>query len=270
MQEPADTPAVRTAYTEHGRGPDAPSVVLLHGGLVGGAGTWGAQVPALAARHHVYLPDRRGHGGTPDVAGEYSYPSLAVETERFVEEVVQGPAHLIGFSDGGNVALHVAMRRPDLVRSLVVIGANFHHRGLHPAFAAAVRGDTGAAPWAAARGPDPHACAEVAAQFPEVVAKLERMWRRGPTLTLEDLARVELPTLVVVGDDDCIDHHHTVELYEHLPVAQLAVIPGTSHLCIDERPRLLNAVLLDFLADPRPRRSLPLRRPPTGAAPQTG
>jgi pimeloyl-ACP methyl ester carboxylesterase len=224
----------------------------------------------LAARHHLYLPDRRGHGGTPDVPGEYSYPSLAAETERFVEEVVHEPAHLIGFSDGGNVALHVALRRPDLVRTLVVIGANFHHRGLHPAFAAAVRGDPGAAAWATAHDPDPHSCPEVAAQFPDVVAKLARMWRGGPTLTPEDLARIVAPTLVIVGDDDCIDHHHTVELYEHLPDAQLAVIPGTSHLCIDERPRLLNALLLDFLEDPRPRRSLPLRRPATAPAPQSG
>lgn len=272
-QRPQDS-VVRTAYTEHGRRRGAPAVVLLHGGLVGGAGTWRAQLPALSAGHHLFVPDRRGHGGTPDVPGPYRYDLLAEETERFLDDVVAEPAHLVGFSDGGNVALHVATRRPDLVRSLVLIGANFHHRGLHPAFAAAVRGEPGGAPWAVAGGPDPTACAEVAAAWPSVVAKLERLWSDGPSLTVEDLHRVRTPTLVVVGDDDCIDHHHTIELYEALPDAQLAVVPGTSHLCLEEKPRLVNALLLDFLEDPRPRRTLALRRPrsasPAGPAPPAG
>ncbi|MHB1139512.1 MAG: alpha/beta fold hydrolase, partial [Microthrixaceae bacterium] len=268
-----DVPVVRTAYEEHGRGPGTTPVVLLHGGVVGGAGTWSAQVPALAARHHVFVPDRRGHGRTPDVPGPYSYESLATETERFLDEVVREPAHLVGFSDGGNIALHVARRRPELVRSLVLIGANFHHRGLHPEFTAAARGETDAVPWAVPRGPDPRASSEVAASWRSVADKLVRLWSEGPSMSTGDLAQVTAPTLVVVGDDDCIDHHHTIELYESLPDAQLAVVPGTSHLCLAEKPRLVNLLVVQFLEDQRPHRTLPLRgavAPPTSADAQSG
>src|SRR5690606_35380576 len=99
-------------------------VVLLHGGLCTNE-TWGAQRTDLAAVHRVFLPERRGHGHTPDVPGPMSYRDMADDTAAFIDTVVDGPAHLVGWSDGGIVALLVALARPDLVRTLVVIGANF-------------------------------------------------------------------------------------------------------------------------------------------------
>ncbi len=87
--------------------------------------TWGAQRPDLAAAYRVLLPERRAHGHTPDVPGPLTYRDMAEDTVAFVETVVGGPAHLVGWSDGGVVALLVAVARPDLVRRAVVIGANF-------------------------------------------------------------------------------------------------------------------------------------------------
>jgi pimeloyl-ACP methyl ester carboxylesterase len=248
---------VRTEYEEHGRAHRiAPPVVLLHGGLVGGV-SWRAQLPAFAATHHVFVPDRRGHGRTPDVDGAYSYEAMAEETIQFLEDVVRRPAHLVGFSDGGNVALHVARDRPELVDKLVVVGANFHHDGLHPAFTAGLRGEPDAPEWVRAihlpvTGPPPAGCTPV-------VAKVEQMWTSGPTMTVDSLERIEMPVLVMVGDDDCISYAHTVRLFESLPRGQLAVVPGTSHLVLEEKPALANAMILDFLADGRPRRLLPMR-----------
>src|SRR3954452_11758691 len=111
---------VKTWYEEDGAGDP---VVLLHGGLSDGRG-WGAQVPALTAHFRTYRPDRQGHGRTPDVDRPLSYDGMTEETISFLEEVVGGPAHLVGWSDGGNVALLTSLRRPDLVRRQVLIGAN--------------------------------------------------------------------------------------------------------------------------------------------------
>src|SRR4051794_2666770 len=98
-------------------------VVLLHGGLSDGS-AWGAQLPAVAERHLVFVPDRRGHGQSADTEAAFHYDDMAAETIEFLERVVGGPAHLVGWSDGGIVALLVARARPDLVRRQVLIGAN--------------------------------------------------------------------------------------------------------------------------------------------------
>jgi pimeloyl-ACP methyl ester carboxylesterase len=90
----------------------------------------------------VIVPDRRGHGQTPDVEGPISYDLMADDTIAFMDTLGTGPGHLVGWSDGGNVGVLVAIKRPDLVRKLVVMGANFSAEGLMPEAAEAFRPDS--------------------------------------------------------------------------------------------------------------------------------
>ena len=70
-----------------------------------------------------------------------------------------------------------------------------------------------------------------------------------------------MPTLVLAGDDDCIHHSHTVDLFENIPDAQLAIVPGTSHVLLLEKPALVNQLILEFLAETQPPGTmLPMRR----------
>lgn len=100
-----------TWYDEEGTGEP---LLLLHGGMATNE-TWAGQLPDFAFRFRVLAPERRGHGHTCDLDGPMSYDDMAAETIRFLEVVVGAPAHLVGWSDGGIVALLVAMARPDLV-----------------------------------------------------------------------------------------------------------------------------------------------------------
>lgn len=84
----------------------------------------------LGKHFRVLAPERRGHGHTPDVDGPFSYDAMAADTIGFLEAVVEGAAHLVGWSDGGIIGLIVATRRPDLVRKLVPISANFDTSGV--------------------------------------------------------------------------------------------------------------------------------------------
>jgi pimeloyl-ACP methyl ester carboxylesterase len=102
-----------------------------HGGLCTNE-TWAAQIPAFAESFRVIAPERRGHGHTADVPGPLTYAAMSTDTIGFVDKIVAGPAHLVGWSDGGIVGLMVAIARPDLVRKLVVIGANFDTAGVAP------------------------------------------------------------------------------------------------------------------------------------------
>ncbi len=93
------------------------------------ARSFGPTVGAMAAHFHAYTPERRGHGHTPDVKGAITFELMAQDTIEFLERVVAGPAHLVGYSDGATVALLVALRRPDLTRRIVLVAGVFHHDG---------------------------------------------------------------------------------------------------------------------------------------------
>ncbi|MFG3081581.1 alpha/beta fold hydrolase [Streptomyces parvulus] len=259
MGDYADLPGVRTWY-ETEDGPGDP-LVLLHGGFCTNE-TWGAQRADLAAAHRVLLPERRAHGHTPDVAGPLTYQDMADDTMAFLETVVGGPAHLVGWSDGGVVALLVALARPDLVRRAVVVGATFRPAG--EAFADPGMLDAmtpGSADMEFFREMYEAVSPDGAGHWPVVAAKVLDMWRTQPALTERELGRIAAPVLVVSGDDDLMTLEHTTALYRALPDARLAVLPGASHLVPLEKPGLLNGLILDHLAERGPVETMmPVRR----------
>jgi pimeloyl-ACP methyl ester carboxylesterase len=233
-----DAGGVHTWYTDQGEGQP---LLLLHGALTD-ASEFGATVPALAERFRVLMPERRGHGHTPDLPDPLSYDLMAHDTVAFAEALGIGRAHLVGHSDGANVALLVALARPDLVDRLVLISGNYHHDGLLDAL------DVGEL---ATNEFFVDAYAQVSPDgrdhFPEVVAKVSRMIASEPTLTTEDLEQVSARTLIMAGDDDAIRPEHTLAMFRAIPDAELAIIPGTSHALIIEKPALCNQVMIDFL-----------------------
>lgn len=247
-----ELPSVRTWYDEHGEG-DA--LVLLHGGAVD-ARFFEKNIDALAARFHVFTPERRGHGHTPDVEGPITYDLMAQDTIEFVEAVLDGPAHLVGHSDGAVVALLIAVRRPDLVRRLVLISGGFHRDGLVPG-AEQIDVDEVVKGFGATYG---EVSPDGEEHYPVVVEKIAQMALREPTMTAADLSGVTSRTLVMASDDDIITLEHTLALYRGIRNAELAVVPGTSHFLVQEKPELCNAVVVDFLTtEPLPTVA-PMRR----------
>jgi pimeloyl-ACP methyl ester carboxylesterase len=231
--------SVNTWYDEHGEGEP---LVLMHGGLVD-ARFFAVNLPALSAAFHVYTPERRGHGHTPDVEGPITYQLMADDTIAFLEQVVEEPADLVGHSDGAFVAMLVAMQRPDLVKRLVMISGGYSKSGeAMPDMEWDVDQIT------AFLGP---AYGEVSpdgeAHFPVVAAKIGEMAAKEPNLDVSELARVTQRSLVMFSDDDLMTLPHAISMYDALPNAELAVVPGTSHFLTQEKPALVNAIVLDFL-----------------------
>ncbi|MFC4122713.1 alpha/beta fold hydrolase [Nonomuraea zeae] len=237
---------VPTWYEELGEGEP---LVLLHGGFVDSR-MFAPALPVLDDRFRVFTVDRRGHGRTSDVEGPISYELMAQDMIAFLEQVVGGPAHLVGHSDGANVAMIVAMRRPDLVRRLVLVSGNYHHDGIVPGVLEGFT-DEGVLQLLAPRYGEVSPDGEK--HFPVVVEKLLRMVFEEPTLTEDDLGRITGRTLVVAGDDDAVTLEHTIALYRAIPDAELAIVPGTSHLLVVEKPDQVYTLIADFLAnDPVP------------------
>jgi pimeloyl-ACP methyl ester carboxylesterase len=211
----------------------------------------------LAKHYRVAAFDRRGHGRSADTDEPFSYDAMASETIAFIE-YLERRVHLVGHSDGGNVALLVAMRRPDLLRRVVAIGANYHFNGLlpMPSF------DTASeefAKWARRYGEDSPDGPEHARAVEE---KTRIMTFSQPTLSVEDLATISVPVLVMAGDDDVATLAHTCSMYEALPLGQLAIVPGTSHMLLKERTKESVHTIDHFLRSPVPPVTFaPMRRP---------
>ena len=241
MAEYVQLGAVKTWYDEHGEGEP---LVLLHGGLVD-ARFFEPNLGPLAEKFHVYTPERRGHGHTPDVEGPITYQLMADDTIAFLDEVVGEPADLVGHSDGAFVAMLVAMQRPELVNRLVMISGGYNKSGEATPdmefdvdqvvqFLGATYGEV---------SPDGEA------HFPVVAAKIGEMAKVEPHLDVSELGKVRQRSLVMFSDDDLVTLTHAVEMYDALPDAELAVVPGTSHFLTQEKPHLVNALVLDFLSN---------------------
>ncbi|MFI5494922.1 alpha/beta fold hydrolase [Actinoplanes sp. NPDC051859] len=230
--------AVNTWWDEHGAGDP---VVLLH---PGGADSRAFDVTlALADALHVYRFDRRGHGRTADVDGPIGYAQMADDTAAFLTEVVGGPAHLVGHSDGAPVALLTALRHPGLVRRLVFASGVFHHEGWRPGVLDLDDEATEfLSSWYGEVSPDGPA------HWPVVAAKLDRMHRTEPVLTTADLAGIETPTLLMFGDDDEVEPPHLHALHRGLSNVQLAIVPGAGHGVLLDRPELCHLMIRDFLS----------------------
>jgi pimeloyl-ACP methyl ester carboxylesterase len=231
------------------------AVVMLHGGL-SQTSHWDSQVlPAIEDDFHPYAYDRTAHGFSSDREGSLHFDYQTNEAIAYLENIVKGPAHLIGYSDGGIIALMVAIQRPELVRSIITLGANFHHNGTLPLpdFDGLVSPE------------DQEEYERTSPDAPHTLAeKINRMmviWRSEPNLSTNELAKIQCPVLVMAGDDDVIAHNHTIELFESIPLGQLAIIPGTSHQLIKEKPAIAQLFIREFLEDlSYPQTRMPMRR----------
>jgi pimeloyl-ACP methyl ester carboxylesterase len=257
MGQYVDVAGLKTWYDTAGEGDP---LVLLHGGMCTND-TWAAQMPVFAEHFRVIAPERRAHGHTPDVAGPLNYSDMAADTVGFLEGVVRQPAHLVGWSDGGIVGLLVAIARPDLVRKLVAISANLNPAGVvpeaHKMLAAASPEDPSMEMFRSlyvTNSPDG------AEHWPIVFAKFGEMASTQPDIGPDELRSISASTLVVASDDDMVALEQTLELYRSIPSSQLAIVPGTSHALVFEKPDLVNQLVLEFLQNDTPETMMPFRR----------
>ena len=148
--------------------------------------------------------------------------------------------HVIGHSDGGNIGLLAAIKRPDLIKSLIGIGMNYTHK-------AGISFDPKSV---SPSDEEKQNFAKLSKQDPEllkpIIQKALQVWGTEPKLKLKDLKKVDCPVLVLAGDDEPFNSKMTFEMYEAFPNGRLAVVPGTSHSVMKEKPKLVQAIIKDF------------------------
>jgi pimeloyl-ACP methyl ester carboxylesterase len=246
-------------YEIHGEGRP---LLLLHGGMITIDLSFGAILPDLAKTRQVIAVEQQAHGHTADVDRPLTFEQMADDTAAVLRHLGIENTDVFGFSDGGNVALGLAIRHPELVRKLVVAGTNFNNDGLYPEALAGMEHIT-----AADMPPEMREPYERVAPRPEdfgvLLAKVVQQALAFKGWRPEEIRAIQAPALVMVGDADIIRPEHAVELFRLLgggvpgdmmeaPPTRLAILPGTTHIGFMERGSLVLSMIEEFLDAPAP------------------
>ena len=241
-----------------GRGPP---VAFLAGGTLSFEANFAHQRAEFAADRTVIGIEQRSQGHSPDGPWSLSYRSMADDTAALLVALGRGPVDLVGDSDGANVALLVARDHPELVRRVVASAGNLRS-GLSVEEVAtrhawpAQRLDTQLREVTASMPPwirDDYArvSPEGGGHWMAALAKFYFMWIEPEVMTTADLARIQAPVLVLVGDHDFTSIADANEMFRALPHGQLLVVPAAGHGKMTNRPRLVNAAIREFLDAPQ-------------------
>lgn len=250
-------------YEVHGEGEP---LILLHGGF-GSTGMFGEVLPALAEGRRVVAADLQGHGRTADIDRPLGAYAMADDVAALIRYLSLERADVMGYSMGGGVALQTAVRHPGVVRKLVVVSFPFKRAGWYPEVLAGLDGVGRESAEPMKESPMYEAYAAVAPRpedWPVLWEKSGEAVRQDYDWT-EDVASLEVPTLVVAGDADGFPPAHAAEFYgllgggkkdpgwdgSGMPASRLAILPGTTHYDSFASP-LLVPVVAPFLDAPTP------------------
>jgi pimeloyl-ACP methyl ester carboxylesterase len=240
-----DVNDIKVYYEIYGAGEP---LLLLHGNS-GSIANFVYQIPELSKHFKVIAVDSRAQGKSTDSDKEITYALMASDMSALIDKLNLGSVYVVGWSDGGNVGLELALAHPQQVKKLVTFGANYTHE------------NASAPPDNIAMEPNDPRLLQITPmmkQFKEGLDKLPPAKRKKltdlmdkyPNLTVEQLKQIKVPVLVIAGDRDAINFDQTISLFRSLPHSQLFIVPGATHFEFVEQPEFFNSEVINFLSTP--------------------
>src|SRR6266542_174998 len=225
-------------------------LVLLPGGLCTIDVCLGKIRPALSKTWKTIAIEQQVHGHAADIDRPLTHEQMAEDTGALLQQLGIKNADFVGYSIGG-VALQIAIRHPELVRKLVVIGTNYSKDGLIPGLLDNFR------TMKPADIPKPFHDAYVKVaphpeKWPILVSKVMKMGLDAEGWTPDEMRSVKAPTLGMIADADIVRPEHAVEMFRLIPHAQLAVLPLSDHFAVMQRPAWITSMVKAFLDAPTP------------------
>ena len=215
--------------------PQAPTLILLHGN--GEDHTYFVkQIPAFSPHFRLVLMDTRGQGQSTGGDGELNFSVFAADLLALMDHLQIAKAHLLGFSDGGNLALTFALAHPERVQSLILNGANLEPGGVKLSTQLPIVLGYG--------------CCRLLSPFSHKARQngaVLGLMVNHPHIPPQALAALTMPVLVIVGERDMIRDRHSQLIARSLPNAQFVRIPGGDHFCAAKCPEVFNHAVLSFL-----------------------
>jgi pimeloyl-ACP methyl ester carboxylesterase len=226
------------------------TLVLLHGGDPTIGTSFRNVIEPLAKHRLVIAFEQQGHGRTADIPDRpFSFEQTAEDTVALLRYLKIGKADFMGYSNGGHIALEIALKHPEMVRKLIIESAMFERSGSDPAF------------WDSFKNPKletmPKELREAylkTAPHPEQLEsyfdKSVRRMREFKGWTRKQIRSINAPTLVLIGDSDIVRPEHAVEMFRLLPHGQLAILPMTDHMAMANRGDWVSSMVEAFLNAP--------------------
>jgi pimeloyl-ACP methyl ester carboxylesterase len=241
-----DIAGAQIFYAVYGQG--AP-VVLLHGGL-GNSAHFSLQLPALIDKFQVVAIDSRGQGRSTRGTARITYDQMALDVIAVLDKLAIKRASVVGWSDGGEVALKLGIGFPDRVDRLFVFGANYDASGSKPRHGSST---TFSAYTIRCRS-DYERMSKSGLPFKAMVDALRPLWRSPLGITKDQLRKIASPVMVADGDhDEVIALDQIQEMAQLIPNATLKVFGGASHFALWQDPESFNDAMVGFLtAQPAP------------------
>ena len=246
---------LRMYYEMHGAGFP---LVLLHGGLSAIGTSFGKLLPGLARSRQVIAIEQQAHGHTADIDRPLTYRQMAEDTVALLSQIGIEQADFFGYSIGAGIVLEIAIEHPSRVRKLVAATPIFTADGFQPGVLA---GMEALQPEHLAGSPFQEEYARIAPHpqdWPQLIAKVKQLNREFVDWSDDSIASIKVPTLLIAADSDIVLPEHVVELFRllgggvpgdnvGLPNVQLAVLPGTTHITLVDRPQWLVPMITGFL-----------------------
>ncbi len=226
-------------YTDHGSENGKPPLILLHGNG-GNASSFFYTVEHFSKTRRVITLDSRGHGRTSMGEKPFTLEQFADDVKDFMDEKGIEKAVLVGFSDGGNIAMLFARKYLDRVAGMVLNGANAFPSGLKEHFYVNMIKDYKKTKKRLRKAPHNEGLLKSLALLDLMV--------KEPDLTADDLSEMNVPTLVLVGSNDVIDPSHTKFIADSLPDSRLCVVKG-GHSIVKTNSVDYNAALEEFFSE---------------------
>jgi pimeloyl-ACP methyl ester carboxylesterase len=242
-------------YETYGKGEP---LILLHGGY-GSSEMMGGMIAAFSKKYKVIAVDSRSQGRTTDSdEKELTYAQMALDVNGFMDKLQLKKAKFVGWSDGGNIALELALVHPEKITKAVILGSNFTGEvsGVFIGIDSTWRMDPKDPLFAKTKkeiakyfstyerlAPDK---SKIASSKKKVTANAYN----NPKITLAQLNSIQVPFLVMAGDHDMFTLEHTMALYKNLPQASLYIVPDATHISPWEEPALVHSEILRYLGKP--------------------
>jgi pimeloyl-ACP methyl ester carboxylesterase len=209
-------------------------LILLHGNG-GNSGYFKKQIDEFSKQYHVYAIDTRGHGKTPRGDKPFTIRQFADDLLGFMDEHQIDKAHILGFSDGGNIAMIFAIRYPDRVDRLILNGANLKPEGVKRSTQFPIEIGYKMAKKFANKSDSARLNAEMLG-----------LMVNDPNVEPEELKGIKAKTLVIAGTNDMIKEEHTKLIAAGIPNSELIILKG-NHFIASKHPEEFNRAVLDFL-----------------------
>ena len=224
---------IKHHFIEKGQGDP---LILLHGNGEN-YDYFAGQIDAFAQYYHVYALDTRGHGKTPRGDAPFTIRQFADDLLGFMDANGIEKAHILGFSDGGNIAMVFAMMYPGRVSRLILNGANLDAKGIKSYIQCPIE----IGYWFSKLFANKSAEAKLHAEMLGLMVN-------DPNVKPEELSRIQAKTLVIAGTKDMVKEEHTRLIASHIPDAQLVILEG-NHFVASKYPDAFNRVVLAFLRE---------------------